>query len=319
MIFQLFFALCRCLQEFKICRREKCETSRGMDFGRITNFASMPITLTDCDKILKANEETVNRYKFTSGWTRVGVLGQGRFGKVFLLEKKKTLIAVKVVSRRPSERGFSSEEMIQIQMSHPNVLKLFCWEQRAITLCLYLEYCSRGDMTSSIDDLSEKEVKCYFKQLLDGVKYIHSRGVAHRDLKPNNLLVTKDKVLKISDFGFAGLFIKNGKEIRMSGKVGSKLYRAPEVLQCHEKSYLGPPVDVWACGVIFFNMMTRRKPWEKADPKDKDYRMWAEKNKGIYKKEAWKKLNKASRTVLNLLLEPDPLKRLSFWRSLCGH
>ncbi|XP_076059384.1 serine/threonine-protein kinase Chk1-like [Oratosquilla oratoria] len=320
MIVQLFLALCRCLQEFNIRRKEKTATSRGMDFGRTTSFASMPATLTHCDKVLKENEETVNRYKFTSGWTRVGVLGQGGFGKVFLFEKEKTkaLIARKVVSHRPSERGFRSEEMIHIQMSHPNVLKLFCWEQRAITLCLYLEYCSRGDMMSNIDVLSEKEVKSYFKQLLDGVKYLHSRGVAHRDLKPDNLLVTKDKVLKISDFGLACLFIKNGEETRLSGKVGTRPYMAPEVLQCHEKSYLGPPVDVWACGVIFFNMMTRRKPWAKADPKDKNYRRWAEKNKGIYKKEAWKKLNKTSRTLVSLLLEPDPLKRLSGWRSLCG-
>ncbi|XP_076055126.1 ribosomal protein S6 kinase alpha-6-like [Oratosquilla oratoria] len=316
MIFQLFFALSRCFQELKTFRRGKSSPSGEADFGPPENFASSPATLTDCETLLKKNEETFKSYNFASGWTKVRVLGEGGYGKVFLLRKKKTKIARKVVLSQPSDCGFSPEEIIHIQMSHPNVLKLYCWEQKANVLCMNLEYCSRGDVASNLLNLDEKDAKSYFKQLLDGVAYIHLRGIVHRDLKPENLLLTKEKVLKISDFGLADFFIVNGKEIRLSETVGTESYMAPEVLQPRRKRYLGPPVDLWACGVIFFKLMTKRKPWSRADPNDEEYRMWVENRKGLYKKDGWKELNKALRTLLNLLLEPNPTQRIYGWRRI---
>ncbi|XP_076054402.1 serine/threonine-protein kinase Chk1-like [Oratosquilla oratoria] len=322
MIFQLFFAVCRCFQELKNCRRGNTSTSKEPDFGGTENeenFASSPATLTDYESLLKKNEETCKRYNFASGWTKVRVLGEGGFGKVFLLRKKKTKIARKCVLSQPTEYGFSSEEIIHIQMSHPNVLKLYCWEQKANIVCFNLEYCSRGDSASHLIDLEEKDAKSYFKQLLDGVTYIHARGIVHRDLKPENLLVTKDKVVKISDFGLADFFIVNGKEIRLTEKVGTESYMPPEVLQTHRKRYQGPPVDLWACGIIFFKLMTKRKPWSRADLDDKEYKMWVENRKGLYKKDGWKELNKALRTLLNLLLEPNPTQRICGWRRVCRY
>ncbi|XP_076054383.1 serine/threonine-protein kinase Chk1-like [Oratosquilla oratoria] len=319
MIFQVFFALCRCFQELKTCRRGKSSTSREPDFGGTENFASSPATLTDCETLLKKNEETCKRYNFASGWSKVRVLGEGGYGKVFLLRKKKNKIARKVVLSQPTDCGFSSEEIIHIQMSHPNVLKLYCWEQKANVLCMNLEYCSRGDVASHLLNLDEKDAKSYFKQLLDGVAYIHLRGIVHRDLKPENLLLTKEKVLKISDFGLADFFIINGKEIRLTETVGTESYMPPEVLQPGRKRYLGPPVDLWACGVIFFKLMTKRKPWSRADLNDEEYRMWVENRKGLYKKDGWKELNKAFRTLLNLLLEPNPTQRIYGWRRACRH
>ncbi|XP_076038351.1 uncharacterized protein LOC143023647 [Oratosquilla oratoria] len=88
----------------------------------------------------------------------------------------KRQIARKVVLSQPSERGFTCEEMIQIQLSHPNVLRLFCWEQKTKTLCLNLEYCSKGNLTTNMPYLSENEVKLYFKQLLDGVREANKPG-----------------------------------------------------------------------------------------------------------------------------------------------
>ncbi|XP_076049461.1 serine/threonine-protein kinase Chk1-like [Oratosquilla oratoria] len=319
MILQEFFALCRYFQELSSNRRER--TSKGADLDQTANFAKMPATPTDFAKVLKRNEEIVKHYNFSSGWTNVRVLGVGGFGKVFLLRNKrsKTRIACKVVLSQPLERGYSSEEIIHIQMTHANVLRLFCWEQKGNMLCLNLEYCSRGNLQSSLSDLNEEEVESYFKQLLDGVAYIHSRGVVHRDLKPENLLLTKDKVLKISDFGLADLFITDGEEVLVTGMVGTKSYMAPEVLRYKGKRYLGPPVDLWACGIILFNLMTTTKPWSRADPNDENYNMWVEKNEKIYNKDAWKKLNITSMTLLILLLEPNPVKRISGWKSLRQH
>ncbi|XP_076054392.1 serine/threonine-protein kinase Chk1-like [Oratosquilla oratoria] len=289
MIFQLFFGLCHCFQELKNCRRGNSSTSREPDFGgaESENFASLPTTLTDFKSLLKKNEETCKRYNFASGWTKVRVLGEGGFGIVFLLRKKKTKIARKCVLSQPTEYGFSSEEIIHIQMSHPNVLKLYCWEQKANIVCFNLEYCSRGDIASHLIDLEEKDAKY--------------------------------KVVKISDFGLADFFIVNGKEIRLTEKVGTESYMPPEVLESQNKRYQGPPVDLWACGIIFFKLMTKRKPWSRADLDDNEYKLWVEERKGLYKKDGWKELNKALRTLLKLLLEPNPTQRICGWRRVCRH
>ncbi|XP_076038991.1 uncharacterized protein LOC143024107 [Oratosquilla oratoria] len=90
---------------------------------------------------------------------------------------------------------------------------------------------------------------------MSGVEHLHARGVAHRDLKPANLLLTEDKILKIADFGLADLFVLKGEEVRLQGTVGTPAYMAPEVLS--GSTYLGPPVDLWSCGVILFNLLTR--------------------------------------------------------------
>ncbi|XP_076037391.1 aurora kinase B-like [Oratosquilla oratoria] len=168
MIFLVFFAICRCFQALSHSRKEK--SSRGDDVNQTSNFATKPIDLTEYEEVLKCNEEALKRCNFTSGWRRVRVLGKGGFGKVFLLENKKLKkrIARKVVLSQPSKRGFTFEEMIQIQLSHPNVLRLFCWEQKMRTLSLNLEYCSKGNLTTNMPYLSENELKFYFEQLLDG-------------------------------------------------------------------------------------------------------------------------------------------------------
>ncbi|XP_076029041.1 serine/threonine-protein kinase Chk1-like [Oratosquilla oratoria] len=217
MIFQLFFALCRCLQNFD---SRRASTSERTDFERTQRLTSVPITLDDCKRVSEENQRTIREHKFTSGWKKVKGLGQGGFGKITLIRKEGTrkFVAKKVVVSQPSEFGFSSEEVRHIQMSHPNVLKLFCCEWKANKLCLYLECCSRGDIQSNLYDLSKKEIRSYFKQLMDGVEYIHSRGILHRDLKLDNLLLTKEKILKIADFGLADFFIVDGEEIRLTGK-----------------------------------------------------------------------------------------------------
>ncbi|XP_076029103.1 serine/threonine-protein kinase Chk1-like [Oratosquilla oratoria] len=314
MVFQFFFALCRCFQSFD---SRRSSTSEKIDFERTQRLASIPITLDDCKKVAEENERTIKDHQFTSGWKKVKDLGQGGFGNVTLIRKvgTKTLVARKVVLSQPSEFGFSSEEVIHTQMSHPNIVKLFCWEWKVNKLSLYLEYCSRGDIQSTLYDLTRKEIRSYFQQLMDGVEYIHSRGIVHRDLKLDNLLLTKEKVLKIADFGLADFFIVDGEEIRLTGKVGAKSYMAPEVLQCQEgSSYLGPPVDLWSCGIVLFAMLTTCEPWAKANIDDEDYKMWMERDEKMEEMEIWKELDTSSRTLLDLLLATDPLQRISGWR-----
>jgi serine/threonine protein kinase len=118
--------------------------------------------------------------------------------------------------------------------------------------------------------MSEKmcrpEIYCVFRQICDGVEYLHEMGLAHRDLKLDNCVMTTSNVVKLIDFGTATVFHYPGKaQIPATGIVGSDPYLAPEVLS--KDSYDPRKTDVWSVAIIFMCMVLRRFPWKIPDPK----------------------------------------------------
>lgn len=122
--------------------------------------------------------------------------------------------------------------------------------------------------------MSRPEIYCVFKQILSGVDYLHSMGLAHRDLKLDNCVVMGDNTVKLIDFGTATVFkYPDQKATKASGIVGSDPYLAPEVLS--GKDYDPRLSDVWSVGIIFMCMMLRRFPWKIPDVKtDASYRLY---------------------------------------------
>jgi len=111
------------------------------------------------------------------------------------------------------------------------------------------------------------EIYCVFRQIIDGVAYLHSMGLAHRDIKLDNCVMTTDNVVKLIDFGTATVFrYPGGKQQMCSGVVGSDPYLAPEVLS--RESYDPRKTDVWSVAMIFLCMILRRFPWKLPDPKN---------------------------------------------------
>lgn len=114
--------------------------------------------------------------------------------------------------------------------------------------------------------MTRPEIYCVFRQICDGVEYLHSLGLAHRDLKLDNCVMTTDNVVKLIDFGTATVFHYPGKKTtKASGVVGSDPYLAPEILQSEE--YDPRKTDVWSVAIIFLCMILRRFPWTIPDPK----------------------------------------------------
>lgn len=114
--------------------------------------------------------------------------------------------------------------------------------------------------------MSRPEIYCVFRQICDGVDYLHSLGLAHRDLKLDNCVMTTNNVVKLIDFGTATVFHYPGKKTTLaSGVVGSDPYLAPEVLS--EQGYDPRKADVWSVAIIFMCMVLRRFPWKIPDPK----------------------------------------------------
>jgi serine/threonine protein kinase len=129
------------------------------------------------------------------------------------------------------------------------------------------EFCPRGSLYDFITqvDLEADVAKALFLQIVKGVHFMHEAKVAHRDIKPDNIFLDAGINCKIGDFGLLKSF--NGQEL--STAIGTPGYVAPEVQT--QNTYEGPPVDIFACGVILFNMVTGTRPF--VDHSDEMHKM----------------------------------------------
>ena len=135
--------------------------------------------------------------------------------------------------------------------------------------CLITKYAAAGDLTKLIYQkkkflgFTEKEALIYLAQMLLAIESIHKKDVCHRDLKPDNIFVEEQKneihTLKIGDFGCARQDLLNGiKNNKLTAKVGSPAYWAPEIF---DEELYSAKVDIWAIGVIFFEILTKTHPF----------------------------------------------------------
>jgi len=108
--------------------------------------------------------------------------------------------------------------------------------------------------------LDEDEARKYFRQIVDGLAYIHSQGVCHRDLKPENLLLDVDGNIKITDFGLSNFIDMHSKPALLQTTCGTPYYVAPEVL--NGEGYDGKLADVWSSGVILYNLLAGSFPFD---------------------------------------------------------
>ena len=189
-------------------------------------------------------------------------------------------------------RKIKSEYAIAKSCQHPNIVETYrlCFSDKK--WFHVMEYCENGDLNDVITKgyFSKEDRNCMFKQLLRGVEYLHARGIAHRDLKSENLLLTTNGCLKIADFGTAEVFsgthpgLKNCRrqslideeaEIRYCkpGLVGSRPYMAPEIIK-HESDYDPRAVDVWSCAIVYLTLCVGGTPWEAASTDVKNYNIY---------------------------------------------
>lgn len=159
------------------------------------------------------------------------------------------------------------EIAIMKHINHPNVLSLdemaFSVKNEFYMVVPYMEHDLTGILQSDNVILSIGQIKCYMKQLLEGVKYLHSQDIIHRDLKSSNLLLNDIGQLKIADFGLARhISRQTTTPPPMSPNVVTLWYRAPELLcpslytsSCGNYSF---PIDLWSVGCIFAELLLRR-------------------------------------------------------------
>ncbi|KAJ5101743.1 Protein kinase [Penicillium alfredii] len=212
------------------------------------------------------------------------VLGSGAGGSVRLLKRNSdgVTFAVKQFRDRHNweslkeySKKVTAEFCIGSTLHHGNIIETLDIIQEAHHWYEVMEY-APYDLFAIVmtGKMAKDEIACSFKQILSGVAYLHGMGLAHRDLKLDNVVVNDQGIMKLIDFGSAVVFRYPFENdiVPASGIVGSDPYLAPEVYD--EKKYDPRPTDVWSLAIIFCCMTLRRFPWKQPRTTDNSYRLF---------------------------------------------
>ncbi|RLN55065.1 hypothetical protein BBJ29_006416 [Phytophthora kernoviae] len=208
-----------------------------------------------------------------------GSIGEGTYGVVYksLDLKTNTVVALKRIRLETEDDGIPSTALREIsvlrELEHPNIVSLLDCLQEGGKLFLVFEFMDKDlkrFMEHKLGKLEPSQIKSFLYQLLKGLAFSHSRGIMHRDLKPQNLLVNASGELKIADFGLARAFSIPIK--KYTHEVVTLWYRAPEILLGQEA--YSPPVDIWSVAVIFAEMVTKKPLFTGDSEIDQLYRIF---------------------------------------------
>uniref|UniRef100_A0A7S4QNH5 non-specific serine/threonine protein kinase n=1 Tax=Alexandrium monilatum TaxID=311494 RepID=A0A7S4QNH5_9DINO len=205
----------------------------------------------------------------------LGNLGKGGFGSVFRVRHLATSEerAVKVI-RKPPDAGDLDRVLLEvallIQLDHPNIMKFHEYFEDKNFVCLVTELCMGGNLGElNVQDNTMDEIRLLFRDVVGAVAYLHSKGIAHRDLKFQNCLLTAADhchrpVAKLIDFGLSSVRRPGDASGRwMKEPVGTVAFVAPEVLS---DTHYGPECDVWSIGIMLYIVLTDQHPFTDRAP-----------------------------------------------------
>jgi len=205
-------------------------------------------------------------------WKKGELIGHGAIGKVYMGLNFETgeMMAVKQVDLGEHFGPQAAEELkamdqeihIFSMISHPNLVRYYGMEKTSTQFFIFLEYVSGGSIATMLRKFgafSEQMVSNFTAQIVDGLHYLHSQSICHRDIKAANILYSNDGVVKLADFGTAK---KIADVMNMStglkSLVGTPYMMAPEVIR---QTGHGPPADIWSLACVIWEMATTKHPF----------------------------------------------------------
>lgn len=207
---------------------------------------------------------SINKTDKAEKYEKISKIGEGTFGIVYkaIDKKSNSYVALKKVRLMQEEEGIPSTAIREIallkELIHVNIVKLIDVMHSTKKLTLVFEFIDT-DLKKIIDKsegkgLDKSTCKSFLYQILKGMSLIHKLKILHRDMKPQNLLVTNDGIIKIADFGLSrgfGIPVKN-----YTHEVVTLWYRPPDVLIGNKNYYTS--IDIWSIGCIFAEMLLGR-------------------------------------------------------------
>ena len=239
-------------------------------------------------------------------------IGEGMFSTVKIAEHSLTneQVAIKIlektkISSLEDKERINREIAVLKRVNHLNIVKLYQVVETKFVVYLIQEYIQGKEFLEYLTKkgkLKESDACKYFHQIISGLDYLHQCGIAHRDFKPENIILTNNnQLLKIIDFGLSNMY-KKGKLLKTS--CGSPCYVPPEMVK--EQSYNGALSDIWSAGVILYLMLCGKLPFY-----DDDNEILYEKIlSGKYEEPEY--LSKDVKDILKKIFEIDPKKRINF-------
>ncbi|XP_011407715.1 PREDICTED: cyclin-dependent-like kinase 5 [Amphimedon queenslandica] len=198
-------------------------------------------------------------------YERLEKIGEGTYGTVFKAKEKESgeIVALKIVRLDEDDEGVPSAALREIcllkELKHKNIVRLTDVLHKNLKLTMVFEYIDQDlkkyfDVSGGI--ISPQVVQSFFFQLLQGLAFCHYNNILHRDLKPQNILISKKGDLKLADFGLARAF---GIPVRLfSAEVVTLWYRPPDVLMGAQ--VYNTSIDMWSAGTIFAELANAGRP-----------------------------------------------------------
>ena len=219
----------------------------------------------------KAKENKEKKQKlYNTRFKEVEILGEGSYGKVYKVESKEhpgQFFALKKFKESKNLDGFNISAIREIsilkELDHENIEKIIdtfyginClfvqYEYIECTLSRLIQFCyEQKKINKKKPFLREEDIKGIMLQILTGLAEVHNNGILHRDLAPSNILINKNGIIKIGDFGLSRFIDSPGRP--MSQGVITIYYRAPEI--CFGAKYYSFSIDIWSAGCILGEML----------------------------------------------------------------
>ncbi|KAF1940837.1 serine/threonine-protein kinase Chk1 [Clathrospora elynae] len=259
-------------------------------------------------------------------------IGQGAYAsirKAVPHNAPKPIIAIKFINKDHAFRtGRLTAKQINMEIilhkhlgKHAHVIHCLGSGEDALWTWIAMELAEGGDLFDKIEadaGVGEDIAHLYFTQLVSAVGYMHSKGVAHRDIKPENVLLSAEGDLKLSDFGLAALFKKDG-QLRLCNTVcGSPPYIAPEIVigrrskraDVLDVGYAANICDIWSCGVVLFVLVVGNTPWDEPTTRSEEFKEYVQTG-GHTTDELWAQLPAEIASLLRGMLKVDPKERFT--------
>lgn len=207
--------------------------------------------------------KTVGHYQYCES----DELGRGSFSRVYLgagvgVGREHDKVAIKVMEL-PKSDGKTKHLLREIELmrhlKHRNIVRLIDvkyekYGHTGLRIFIVMEYCSKGDMSSLPRPMSEEDCKHYFRGIFSGLRYLKKRQIVHRDIKPQNILLTENNEVKIADFTFSKQIEEN--EL-LQTQCGTPLFISPDVM--FGKPYTDKS-DLYSCGVMLYSFLYGTHP-----------------------------------------------------------